>query len=167
MLPRTEYYPRKPAPKPHEGINDLPVHPATRPQLFVSAAESHNFTRRDAAQAFSTTLLPADARIAHPELVQETRWQLQGLRPDRIAELKRERDEQAAEREARRETARKELEARTQVVVPGRRWDFRFQSFAAENVGRKGRGKGAVGLRYGMPHEDRKRGQVKIPTSVE
>ena len=57
----------------HEPINDLPVHPATRQQLFVPVAESRQFTRVDAGKAFDDKLLPADARIPHPELVDAAR----------------------------------------------------------------------------------------------
>lgn len=56
---------------------------------------------------------------------------------------------------------------RTQRTVQGRRWDFKFQDISAEAVGRHGRSSKGVGHRYGMPHTERKRGEVKIPTSVE
>lgn len=79
----------------------------------------------------------------------------------------REKDEEQALKRAEKERKQAEWEARTQVVVPGRRWDFRFQDVSAEVVGKDGRGRKAVGIRYGMPHEDRKKGQVKIPTKVE
>lgn len=79
----------------------------------------------------------------------------------------REKDaEVKATREAK-EKRHRDWEAWTQVVVPGRRWDFKFQDISAEKTGRDGRGRHAVGHRYGMPLEDRKKGQVKIPTSVE
>lgn len=70
----------------------------------------------------------------------------------------------AAESKAQKQKA---WEERTQRVVNGRRWDFKFQDVSAEDVGKDGRGRRGVGYRYGMPHEDRKRGIVKIPTSVE
>jgi hypothetical protein len=34
-------------------------------------------------------------------------------------------------------------------------------------VGRDGRDHKGVGWRYGVPHQDRKKGVVKIPTKVE
>lgn len=79
----------------------------------------------------------------------------------------RERDAAAAEERGEKERREREKRERTQVVVKGRRWDFKFEDVSAEKVGKDGRSKGAVGLRYGFPLEDRKRGQVKIPTSVE
>ena len=76
MLPQTPYRPNRP--QVHESINDLPVHSYTRQQMFVSASESRAFTREDAAKAFHDNLLPADERIAHPELIQITRWEIEG-----------------------------------------------------------------------------------------
>ena len=83
--------------------------------------------------------------------------------------MMREKDAEAAAAREEKERRLREHEARTQVVVKGRRWDFKFEdvSVSAEKVGKDGRGRHAVGLRYGMPLQDRKRGQVKIPTSVE
>jgi len=52
-------------------------------------------------------------------------------------------------------------------TVPGRRWDFVFQDISVDTVGQDGRSPKGVGWRYGFPHEDRKKGQVKIPTKVE
>ena len=81
--------------------------------------------------------------------------------------MMREKDAKESKERAERERRAREWKERTQVVVKGRRWDFQFQKFNAEKVGRDGRARGAVGARYGMPHEDRKRGMVKIPTKVE
>ncbi|TKA69594.1 hypothetical protein B0A55_09258 [Friedmanniomyces simplex] len=150
MLPTTPFKPdTKKAITPHEPINDLPVHPHTRQQIFYPASESRQFTREDAAKVFSAKLLPADQRIPLPMLVDLEKWKLEGL-----------------DRQQRQARQRIEWEARTQRVVKGRRWDFQFQDISAEKVGRDGRGREAVGYRYGMPHMDRKRGIVKIPTSV-
>ena len=52
---------------------------------------------------------------------------------------------------------------RTEVLVPGRRWDFKFQTFEA---GKASRG-GLAPARYGVPRDDRKKGMIKIPTSVQ
>lgn len=165
MLPTTPLRTREqPA---HEPINDLPVHPYTRQQIFVPTSESRAFTRADAAKTFHPKLLPADERIAHPELLQIAKWENQGYDRETRHRLTRERDAEAAMKRAAKEKKQKEWERRTQVVVPGRRWDFRFQDISAERVEKDGRGREAVGIRYGMPHEDRKKGQVKIPTSVE
>ena len=169
MLPQTAYRPELRNPPSHEPINDLPVHPWTRQQIFLPTSESRAFTRADAAKTFHPDLLPADERIAHPELVQITRWETEGHDRETRQRMMREKDEEVRrKREAREERERLRKE-RTEVVVKGRRWDFKFVDVdvSAEKVGKDGRGRDAVGLRYGMPHEDRKRGQVKIPTSVE
>ncbi|KAH7065692.1 eukaryotic mitochondrial regulator protein-domain-containing protein [Paraphoma chrysanthemicola] len=172
MLPTTPYIdPNKPGnkgkrPITHEPINDLIVHPATRQQLFVPVSESRHFTRVDAGKAFDNNLLPADARIPHPELVQAERELAEGLSFEerrRLAEQRMEK-EQA---EKRRIEAKKQEEIRAQKVVPQRRWDFVFKDVSVDAVGRDGRSHKGVGWRYGIPHEDRKKGVVKIPTKVE
>jgi hypothetical protein len=167
MLPQTTYDPSGGKLPTHESINDLPVHSWTRRQLFVPAAESRAFTREDAAKAFHPNLLPADQRIAHPELVQITKWEMEGHDRDTRQRMMREKDAEAAAARAEKERRQADWEARTQVVVKGRRWDFKFQDISAEKTGKDGRGRHAVGHRYGMPLEDRKKGQIKIPTSVE
>lgn len=169
MLPQTPYKPNNPkqAIFAHESVNDLPVHPHTRQQLFYPVSESRQFTREDAAKAFSDTLLPADKRIPHPELVTLEKEHLEGLPRDQRWARQQQRDQEA--REAREKAAEKKKmwEERTQRVVETRRWNFKFQDISAEKVGKDGRGKEGVGARYGMAHLDRKRGQIKIPTSVE
>ncbi|GAB7359789.1 hypothetical protein MBLNU230_g6958t2 [Neophaeotheca triangularis] len=166
MVPTTPYDPQKKLVS-HEPINDLPVHPATRQQIFHPTSESRQFTRDDAAKVFSPTLLPADKRIPHPELIQLEKWNLEELPREERTKRIRERDA-AAEAEAKSKAQKQQAwEERTQRVVTGRRWDFKFQDVSAEDVGKDGRGRRGVGHRYGMPHEDRKRGIVKIPTSVE
>lgn len=151
----------------HESINDLPVHPATRQQLFYPTSESRHFTREDAAKAFSPTLLSADKRIPHPQLVQLERWNAEGLarsdRLDRFAEME-DKERATADEKERKKLAWQE---HTQRTVQGRRWDFKFQDISAETVGKHGRSSQGVGHRYGMPHTERKRGEIKIPTSVE
>ncbi|TKA61839.1 hypothetical protein B0A55_11226 [Friedmanniomyces simplex] len=167
MLPTTPFKPdTKKAITPHEPINDLPVHPHTRQQIFYPASESRQFTREDAAKVFSAKLLPADQRIPLPMLVDLEKWKLGGLDRQQRQARQVQKDREAREEAAAKEAKRIEWEARTQRVVKGRRWDFQFQDISAEKVGRDGRGGEAVGYRYGMPHVDRKRGIVKIPTSV-
>jgi hypothetical protein len=150
----------------HEPINDLIVHPATRQQLWVPVSESRHFTREDAGKAFDNSLLPADARIPHPELVQAERELASGLSFEERRKLaeKRLAEEQA---QKRAEEEAKQAELRSQKVVPKRRWDFVFKDISVEQAGRNGRDPRGVGWRYGLPHEDRKKGQVKIPTKVE
>jgi hypothetical protein len=165
MLPKTPFSPTKPVP--HESINDLFVHPSTRKQLFLSTSESRQFTRADAARAFSPTLLPADDRIPHPELITLEREHLAGLTRQERFERQVARDAAAAKAKAKEEEKKAHYEATKIRVVPGRRWDFKFEDVSVEKAGRDGRGRDAVGVRYGTVHMDRKRGQVKIPTSVE
>jgi len=167
MLPQTPFNPDSDRPvTAHENINDLPVHPRTRAQIFYPASESRQFTREDAAKAFDEKLLPADKRIPLPMLVELEKWKLEGLPREERSKRQREADEKQRAEQAEKARKQAEWEARTQRVVPGRRWDFKFQDISAEKVGKDGRGRDAVGYRYGMPHEDRKRGMVKIPTSV-
>jgi hypothetical protein len=150
----------------HEPINDLIVHPATRQQLFVPVSESRHFTRVDAGKAFDNSLLPADARIPHPELVEAERELAQGLGAQERVRLAEERlEKEMAEKRAVEEARLAEI--RAQKVVPKRRWDFVFKDVSVQAVGRDGRGSKGTGWRYGVPHEDRKRGIVKIPTKVE
>lgn len=169
MLPQTPYKPTHPTQQiyAHESVNDLPVHARTREQIFWPTSESRQFTRKDAAKAFDDTLLPADKRIPHPELITLEKESLAGMPREKRWARQQARDAQAAKEKQEREDKRKNWEERTQRIVPGRRWDFKFQDISAEKTGKDGRARGAPGIRYGMPHEDRKRGMVKIPTSVE
>ncbi|KAF2184111.1 hypothetical protein K469DRAFT_667317 [Zopfia rhizophila CBS 207.26] len=171
MLPTTPYIdPSRPEnkgkrPITHEAINDLIVHPATRQQLFVPVSESRQFTRVDAGKAFDNNLLPADERIPHPELVLAERELVSGLSFQERKNLAEERI--VKQQEKKKEEQRRREELKKVQTVSGRRWDFVFQDVSVENVGRDGRSPKGVGWRYGFPHEDRKKGQVKIPTKVE
>jgi hypothetical protein len=77
-----------------------------------------------------------------------------------------ERFEAEQAKKAEKEAA-KQAELRNLMKVPKRRWDFVVQDISVEKVGKDGRGPNGVGWRYGLPYEDRKKGQVKIPTFVE
>lgn len=168
MLPKTPLVTQKGKRAiPHEPINDLIVHPATRQQLFVPVAESRRFTRVDAGKAFDSNLLPADARIPHPELVAAEKDNAAGysVSERQMRAQQRLEDEMGAKK--RREEERRRVEMESVKRVPQRRWDFVFQDVSVESVGRNGRDPRGVGWRYGLPHEDRKKGQVKIPTRVE
>lgn len=151
----------------HESINDLIVHPATRQQLFVPVAESRRFTREDAGKAFDNDLLPADERIPHPELVKVVRDEVAGYSKEERRARAEQRYVEAAEKKKAAEEAKRKEELETKRTVPQRRWDFVFRDVSVESVGRNGRDPRGVGWRYGLPHQDRKKGQVKIPTSVE
>jgi hypothetical protein len=151
----------------HEPINDLIVHPATRQQLFVPVSESRHFTRVDAGKAFDNNLLPADARIPHPELIAAEKDNIAGYS---VSERQRRAQErlQAQQREKKeREDAQRRAELASLKTVPQRRWDFVFKDVSVDSVGKNGRDPKGVGWRYGLPHQDRKKGQVKIPTKVE
>ncbi len=76
--------------------------------------------------------------------------------------------EDAAERK-RRELLEKEERLVRRVVPEGSagRAEFRFRDIKVESVGKDGRAKEGVGARYGFPHEDRKKGMIKIPRKVE
>ncbi|MCJ1399797.1 hypothetical protein MMC11_003000 [Xylographa trunciseda] len=165
MLPQTPFVPTM-VPIPHESINDLPVHRDTLRQVFHPVSESRHFTRVDAAKVFNQTLLPADERIPHPELVELAKAQADGVnRQERILRARERMRIQDAEREEK-EKARTEKEDRETTRVMGARWEFRFRDVDVESAGREKRGSG-IGARYGVPHQDRKKGQIKIPTRVE
>ncbi|KAB8556598.1 hypothetical protein FH972_025635 [Carpinus fangiana] len=168
MLPTTPYSPGSDSrPARHESINDLPVHEATLPQIFHPVPESRHFTRADAGHAFQRTLLPADARIPHPDMIEAARDMQDGMAQGERAARQRQRIQAEEAARLQRRTREEARERRGRTVVEGKRWDFVFREMDSEaNAGRDGRA-GKVGWRYGVPLEDRKKGMVKIPTSVE
>lgn len=170
MLPQTPYYPGTddPLPLPHESINDLNVHQSTRRQVFLPTSESRHFTRADAARAFDPTLLPADERIPHPEMIEDERWKLkEGRQKDEVERLKKARREMEKERKVEGQRRREEREKREVKRRETGRWEYRFRDVSVQAVGKDGRGVKGVGVRYGWPLDDRKKSVVKIPTRVE
>ncbi|KAH0362019.1 hypothetical protein KCU65_g8348, partial [Aureobasidium melanogenum] len=171
MLPQTRFN-RKLLEDPkktisHESINDLPVHPYTRTQIFYPTSESRQFTRADAAKVFSPTLLPADERIPLSELIDIEKDAINNLpREERTARI-RERTEKKMRAKEEKEHKQREWEARNVKVVSNQRWNFRFESISVEDAGKDGRSSRGVGWRYGNPHHDREKGEIKLPTSVE
>ncbi|KAL6900153.1 eukaryotic mitochondrial regulator domain-containing protein [Trichoderma evansii] len=165
MLPKTSY---REGEKniPHEPVNEIHVHKLTMQQLFVPVSESRHFTRQDAAKAFHDTMLSVDTRSPQPELIKMEREILQGkTRQESLAKFKeatQKEEDRVAQRIARE--AQKEEEATTRVTTD--RYEFRFKDINADDVGRTGRSRKGTGWRYGAPFDDRKRGLVKIPTSV-
>ncbi|KAK3298134.1 eukaryotic mitochondrial regulator protein-domain-containing protein [Chaetomium fimeti] len=149
-----------------EPINDIHVHSYTTQQLFVPASESRQFTRADAAKAFGEHILPPDAKMRIPELVQMERNLVEGMEPrearGRFIKEAAESEQAFAERQRERALAAEERKTRVNTG----RFEFRFEKINAENVGPTGRARKAAGWRYGAPHMDRRRGEVKIPTSV-
>jgi len=168
MLPQTPY-PYKPTDRiqSHESINDLPVHVATMQQIFHPTSESREFTRADAARIFDEKLLPADQRVPHPELAELEKDRLAGMPYNERVAKAAKRNEEAEQKKLAAEQRRKAWEEKTVRVVSGSRWDFRFREISVEDIGVDGRGYNGTGWRYGAPHMDRRKGEVKIPTRVE
>lgn len=166
MLPQTNYGPRE-AVQPHEPISEIHAHSYAAQQLFVPVSESRHFTREDAAAAFHTTLLPADRRVPIPELITLERDVLAGNRSPEDS-FRNFRTQAAAEHKAlvERDRAAAATEHRRTTRAETDRFTFRIRNINAETVGKTGRSPKAVGWRYGVPFHDRKRGQIKIPTSV-
>jgi hypothetical protein len=161
MLPQTHFQ-KGEHPAFHENANDLPVHSHTTQQIFWPASESRAFSRVDAGNVFKDGLLPADVRIPHPESVQRLAAVHNPSHAETIRKLREKLDEQKAERE---EEDRKKQEA-VATVFEGKKWDFKVENVSVDWVGKNGRNRKGVGHRYGKPHDDRKRGLIKIPTSV-
>ena len=164
MLPTTPYVNNDPVT--HESINDLPVHRATESQIFHPVSESRHFTRRDAGRVFDSDLKPAEDRVPHTELVQLEKWRYEGVQRDERLQKQREKDAKEIQSQKVLELKRKEKEARDIKKVETERSEFRFQDIQIDKIGLPGRAKEGVGVRYGMPHEDRKKGQIKIPRRV-
>lgn len=169
MLPQTPYPndPKNRTLQAHESINDLPVHAATKQQIFHPTSESRDFTRIDAAKVFDEALLPADHRVAHPELAELEKDRLAGMPyVERIANAK-QREEKAIRNKTMEEQQRKEREEKSSKVINRARWDFKFRDITVDDAGVDGRGRYGTGWRYGVPLMDRRKGEVKIPTKVE
>jgi hypothetical protein len=151
-----------------EPINDIHVHSYTMQQLFVPASESREFTRADAAKAFGDRVLPPDAKMRIPELVQMERDIAAGEVSPRQAHARFVENAAASEAAfAARQRARQQAAEEKRTRVSTDRFEFRFEKINAEDVGPTGRARKAAGWRYGAPLMDRRRGEVKIPTSVE
>lgn len=117
-------------------------------------------------------LQPADVRIPHPHMVSLERDRLSNPN-ERLAvadlHAKRLERQDAAEKQ-RRERAQARREKKLTTVSPeDSRFDYRIQDtvYTTETTGSDGRAPWATGRRYGVPHRDRTRGEVKIPTRVE
>lgn len=168
MLPKTPFVGGSNQPI-HETINDLPVHRATETQIFYPVAESRHFTRRDAGRVFKRGLLPAEDRIPHPQLVELERLKAEGV-PQAQKLIEEMISEEEKGKEAEKERMRRREEKMVKKVFPGGdkgRFEFRFRNMNVEQAGKFGRGRKGIGARYGLPAQDRKRGQIKIPTKVE
>jgi hypothetical protein len=165
MLPQTHFDPQRP--QPHEAINEIHVHSYTMQQLFLPTSESREFTREAAAKAFGEHILPADKRVAVPELVQLER-DLNSGKSVKQAEATFTASVLASEMKlAQKKQKEAALEEQRTTRVDTDRFEFRFKDMNVNHVGPKGRSRTGTGWRYGLPHQDRKTGQVKIPTKVE
>lgn len=85
---------------------------------------------------------------------------------DERIQLQREKEAKEAESRKARERKRREKEARDIKKVETGRSEFRFQNISVHSGGSNGRSREGVGARYGVPPQDRKRGQIKIPRRV-
>ncbi|KAK2750422.1 hypothetical protein FQN57_003902 [Myotisia sp. PD_48] len=117
-------------------------------------------------------LQPADVRIPHPHLVS---FEHDAFKYPGEAELRQKaffdrlKTEEAVDKRRRQRKLERESKMVTKVEPPTGRFQFRFRDVevSREVTGMNGRGEKAVGRRYGVPHDDRKRGVIKIPTKVE
>lgn len=159
MLPQTQYNQQNP--QPYESINDLAVHFATTVQIFHPTSESRKFTRADAAKVFDENLLPTDHRVPHPELAV-----LQRLSPEEQKTMARAHEQEALKKRQLADASRAQYEASLKRVDTGR-FLFRFREISVDAAGVDGRGPHGTGWRYGVPHMDRSKGKVKIPTRVD
>ena len=165
MLPKTHFREGEEN-QPHEPINEIHVHNLTMQQLFLPVSESRHFTREDAAKAFHDKVLSADARSPQPELIKMEREILEGkTREESLAKFQEatQKEEDDVAQKILKQRAREEHMTKR---VKTDRYEFRFKEINVDDVGRDGRSRKGTGWRYGAPLMDRKRGLVKIPTSV-
>ncbi|KAK1998153.1 hypothetical protein LX36DRAFT_634796 [Colletotrichum falcatum] len=167
MLPQTHLNKDRPdLQTPHEPINEIHVHKLTMQQLFVPVSESRQFDREDAAKAFHRKMLSVDDRSPHKELISMKRADAAGgSRADlnkKFREATRAEEDRLVARERRR---LEKIEEETRRVDTGR-FEFRFKEMSVESAGKDGRNRRGVGWRYGVPFYDRRKGELKIPTSV-
>lgn len=166
MLPQTGPEDHIHLQRPFEAINEVPMHSYTMQQLFVPVSESRQFTRADAAKAFHDHLLPADERSYQKELIAAERKVAQGADREKVMAAYREEVQRVEEEHARKVAERMQADAdRTSTVETGRA-AYRIKDIKVEDGGQHGKSPRGVGWRYGAPHQDRKRGLVKIPTQV-
>lgn len=165
MLPKTAYREGEKN-TPHEAINEIHVHSHTMRQLFVPVSESRHFTREDAAKAFHEKLLSPDARSPQPQLIDMEREIREGKTRDEALIGFKEATQKEEEVLANKMRLERERQERLVTRVKTDRYEFRFQQINVQDVGRSGRSRQGTGWRYGAPLQDRKRGMIKIPTSV-
>ncbi|KAF5017685.1 hypothetical protein F66182_10359 [Fusarium sp. NRRL 66182] len=165
MLPKTNYTEGGDNVQ-HEPVNEIHVHNLTMQQLFHPVSESRHFTREDAAKAFHDNMLSADKRSPQPELIEMEREIVNGAGRRESLKKFEEVTQDEEDRVAQRILRQREREEEQTKRVKTDRYEFRFKEINVDDVGRDGRSRRGTGWRYGAPFEDRKRGLVKIPTSV-
>ena len=165
MLPKTSYREGE-ANEPHEPVNEVHVHKLTMQQLFEPVSESRHYTREDAAKAFHETMLSADKRSPQPQLIKMEREIVAGKGKQESRDKFRAAVQKEEDAVARRLAREQEREEQRTTRVKTDRYEFRFKEVNVDDVGRDGRSRKGTGWRYGAPYDDRKRGVVKIPTSV-
>lgn len=115
-------------------------------------------------------LKPADARIPHPHLIAfaKDKRELKG-QDDEIKKRYAKRLSDDAEARAKARERKFEHDEAQKTRVDTDRWQFVVTNVkvSREGTGVTGRGTKSPGVRYGVPHEDRKKGQIKIPQKVE
>ncbi|RDA88842.1 hypothetical protein CP532_5495 [Ophiocordyceps camponoti-leonardi (nom. inval.)] len=165
MLPKTSWREGKACP-PHEPINEIHVHKNSMHQLFLPVSESRHFTRADAAEAFGRNLLSVDKRSPQRLLIHMEREILSGEKRKDAFERFRERAWRKEKKYSEELDKRHEKKMKLMTSVQTRRVEYRFKQVSVDDVGKDGRSMKGTGWRYGAPLQDRKRGIVKIPTTV-
>ena len=166
MVPTHSYPEHKPI-QAFEPINEIHVHGYTMQQLFVPTSESRHFTREDAAKAFHHTMLSPDERVPHRELVEMEKRVKDGMKQkESWNQFKKEAQKSQDDRDLKIFSVAEKERKNTTTVTTGR-FDFRIKPISADDVGKDGRSRAGVGWRYGIPFEDRKKNQVKIPTKID
>ncbi|KAL1894379.1 hypothetical protein Sste5346_005879 [Sporothrix stenoceras] len=145
-----------------ENINEIHNHAYTKQQLFVPVPESRQFNREDAAKAFNGRMLSPDKRMPIPELIEVEKNVASGRLP--FDESVRQLQAKAMEEQVAmylKAQAEADAEEKRTTRAYNDRFEFRIKDYNAEDVGKHGRSPNVVGWRYGVPFNDRKRGQVK------
>jgi hypothetical protein len=151
----------------HEPVNEVPIHSSTKNQIFYPVPESRSFTRIDAAYAMHPALLPIDVRVPHPELIVAEKARAEEVGRTATQRYVEEFVKSESQKRDMLKEKREKARLRHTKIAGGRRWDFVFRDMKADDVGKTGRNQASVGARYGVPDQSRKRGDVKIPTSVD
>jgi len=114
-------------------------------------------------------LKPADSRIPHPHLIAYEKDKIDPELERREVErryLERLAEEETRRKQASERAAQDEESKRTKIDMG--RWQFVVTEVMAtrNGTGLDGRGSKSPGFRYGVPSQERKKGQIKIPTEV-